>query len=84
MASSTCSKDKPFEFALLACRDVDSDEPDDSLKKDMILDRGTVCFNEKDNDAAIREKLVPSLKGKYCLIGLNDFEIRKNLGPAFK
>lgn len=48
MASSTCSKDKPFKFVLLACGNVDIDEPDDSLRKDMILDRGIVCFNEKD------------------------------------
>jgi hypothetical protein len=77
-ASSSGSKDKPFEFALLACGDVDSDEPDDSLKKDMILDRGIVSLiNEKDNEAAIREKLVSSLKGKYGLIGQNDFEFTK-------
>jgi hypothetical protein len=88
-ASSSGSKDKPFEFALLACGDVDSDEPDDSLKKDMILDRGIVSLiNEKDNEAAIREKLVSSLKGKYGMIGQNDFEFKskseKNLGSTFK
>ena len=47
MASSADTKDKPFEFALLACGDIDSDEPDDSLRKNMILDRGIVCLNEK-------------------------------------
>ena len=41
MPSSTSSgtKDKPFEFALLACEDIDSDE--------LILNRGIVCLNEK-------------------------------------
>ena len=72
-ASSTGSKDKPFKFALLACKDVDSDEPHGILKKDIILDRGIVSLNERDNEAAIREKLVSSLQGKYGMIGRNDF-----------
>ena len=74
MASSSGTKDKPFEFALLTCEDIDSDEPDDSLRKDMILDRGIVCLNEKDDETAIRGKLVSSLEGKYGMIGPNDFE----------
>ena len=77
MASSADTKDKPFEFALLACGDIDSDEPDDSLRKNMILDRGIVCLNEKDNEAAIRGQLVSSLKGKYDMISPNDFEFIK-------
>ena len=77
MASSSGTKDKPFEFALLTCEDIDSDESDDSLRKDMILDRGIVCLNEKDDETAIRGKLVSSLKDKYGMIGPNDFEFIK-------
>ena len=69
-------KNKPFEFALLGNSD-ESDEQDDTLKKDMILDRGIVTLNEKDNEDAIREKLKSALQNKYSMIGVRDFEFVK-------
>jgi hypothetical protein len=65
-------KNKTFEFALLGNSD-ESDEQDDTLKKDMMLDRGIVTLNEKDNEDAIREKLKSALQNKYSMIGVRDF-----------
>ena len=71
-------KEKPFEFALLNCTREDSDdEEDDNLRREMIVERGIVTLGELDSESTIREKLVSSLKHKYSMIGLNDFQFVK-------
>lgn len=76
-ATNSKVKDKPFEFSLLSCWDGEQEDDNLTLKKDMILDRGIVSLGEQDNEATIREKLTSSLKGKYGIIGPNDFEFIK-------
>ena len=71
-------KQKPFEFALLNCTREDSDdEEDDNLRREMIVERGIATLGEQDSESTIREKLVSSLKDKYGMIGLNDFQFVK-------
>ena len=43
----------------------------------MIVGRGIISIGEGDREAAIRGKLVSCLKGKYSMIGPNDFEFVK-------
>lgn len=43
----------------------------------MIVARGIVTLGEQDSESTIREKLVSSLKDKYSIIGLNDFQFVK-------
>ncbi len=69
-------KNKPFEFVLVENSD-ESDKQDDTLKKDMMLDRGIATLNEKDNEDAVREKLKSALQNKYSMIGVRDFEFVK-------
>ena len=68
-------KEKPFEFALLNSKENDTE--DDFLKKEMVVERGKVTLGEHDSKAQVREKTVSSLKEKYNIIGLNDFEFVK-------
>ncbi|KAL9960243.1 hypothetical protein ACROYT_G033677 [Oculina patagonica] len=71
-------KEKPFEFALLGCKDDDAeDDFNQFLKKDMIVERGIVTLGEQDSEDNIREKIATSLKEKYSIIGPNDFEFVK-------
>lgn len=43
----------------------------------MIVARGIVTLGEQDSESTIREKLVSSLKDKYSIIGLNNFQFVK-------
>ena len=71
-------KEKPFEFALLSCKEDDVEHDIcNFLKKDMIVERGIVTLGEQDSEVQIREKIVSSLKEKYSIIGPNDFEFVK-------
>ena len=70
---------RPFEFALISCSATSEDSSDDSntLSRDMILERGMVTLDEKDNEDKIRGKLVSALDSKYSMIGKHDFEFIK-------
>ena len=71
-------KEKPFEYALLGCKDDDAeDDFNQFLKKDMIVERGIVTLGEQDSEDNIREKIASSLKEKYSIIGPKDFEFVK-------
>ena len=71
-------KEKPFEYALLGCKDDDAeDDFNQFLKKDMIVERGIVTLGEQDSEDNIREKIASSLKEKYSIIGPKDFELVK-------
>ena len=71
-------KEKPFEHALLGCKDDDAeDDFNQFLKKDMIVERGIVTLGEQDSEDNIREKIASSLKEKYSIIGPKDFEFVK-------
>jgi hypothetical protein len=41
---------------------------EDTLKKDMIFERGIVTLNKNDNEDAIQEKLKSALQNKYSMI----------------
>ena len=66
---------KPFEFALRT--NSNDDGGGDSLRRDMILERGVVTLTDGDNEQAIRGKLRSALKGKYSHIGTDDFDFIK-------
>ena len=70
---------RPFEFALISSCATSEDSSDDSntLSRDMILERGMVTLDEKDNEDKIRGKLVSALDSKYSMIGKHDFEFIK-------
>eukprot|EP00794_Sanderia_malayensis_P001683 gene1683-1875_t len=74
---------KPFEFALLTNSNIDSGR--DTLRRDMILERGVVTLTDGDNEHAIRDKLRSTLLGKYSHIGTDDFNFikvsQKNISP---
>ena len=70
---------RPFEFALLRAISKESDEEDEieTLKKEMIVERGMVILYEDDSESCVREKIVSSLKSEYVLLGPNDFDFVK-------
>lgn len=68
---------KALEYALLQAKEEDTEDDEDSLTKDMVLERGIVEIAEKDDEGAIRHKLVSSLEQKYPSLRVNDFSFVK-------
>ncbi|PFX27113.1 hypothetical protein AWC38_SpisGene8187 [Stylophora pistillata] len=71
---------KPIEFALL--RSFDDEEMQDdgcspNLKRDSILTSGMLMLTDEDSENVFRNKILESLKKKYPLMGMNDFEFVK-------
>lgn len=71
---------KPMEFALLRCfeeGEIHEDGVNPNLKWDSILTSGMLMLTDEDDEKNIRNKILDSLKNKYPLMGLNDFEFVK-------
>ena len=57
--------------------DSEDEEEGCTLKKGLIAGRGIICVQEGDGEATIRVKLISCRKGKYSMIGPNDFDFAK-------
>ena len=65
--------ERAIDFALLKCSEVCGD----TLKWDSVLTEGIIMVSEDDTEKEIRLKVRDSLRGKYELIGQDDFEFVK-------
>ena len=71
---------KAMEFALLRCWETDlTDDLEEvhHLKWDSIIANGILMLAEGDDENTIRNALKESLKAKFPLLGVNDFDFVK-------
>ena len=71
---------KAMEFALLRCWETDlTDDLEEvhHLKWDSIIANGILMLAERDEENTIRNALKESLKAKFQLLGVNDFDFVK-------
>ena len=60
-------------FAVLRC----AEEQQENMKWDSMIANEMLLLNENDNEDAIRQSIIESLKSKFPMIGSNNFQLVK-------